>query len=97
MHCVVTTALYKPEVVDSKSSLSEHSHSKSRWQSMKHALGLTLLRRPVLVHLLIVIALIQTMLSIVLIYISGLAIERANMSSNETATTLSIGAFSEFS
>ena len=64
---------------------------------MKHALGLNLLRRPVLVHLLIVIALIQTMFSILTIYISGFAIERANMSSNEIATMLSIGAFSEFS
>ena len=48
-------------------------------------------------HLLIVIALIQTMYAVVTIYISGLAIERANMSPNEIATTLSTGAFCEFS
>ena len=97
MHCTVTTVLYKPQVVDSNSTVREHKHSKPRWQSMKHALGLNLLRKPVLVHLLIVIALIQTMFAIVSIYISGLAMERTNMSANEIATCLSIGAFSEFS
>ena len=97
VNCLVSTALYKPQAADSNSTVSEHNHSKSRWQSLKHALGLNLLRRPVLVHLLIVLALIQTIFSIVMVYLSGLAIERANMSSNEIATTLSIGAFSEFS
>ena len=97
MHCLVTTSLYKPQVVDRKSTVSKHNHSKSKWHSLKHALGLNVLRTPVLVHLLIVLGLIETMFAIVSIYISGLAIERANMSSNEIATTLSIGAFSEFS
>ena len=93
--CIII--VYKPQTVDSNSTVSERNHSKSRWQSMKHALGLNLLQKPVLVHLLIVIALIQTMYAVVTIYISGLAIERANMSPNEIATTLSTGAFCGFS
>ena len=97
MQCLVTTALYKSQFVDSSSTVSEQNHSKSRWQSMKHALGLNLLQKPLMVHLLVVIALVKTIHTIVTIYVSGLAIERANMSSNQIATTVSIGAFCEFS
>ena len=31
LHCLVTTALYKPQGVDSNSIVSVHNHSKSRW------------------------------------------------------------------
>ena len=97
MHCLVTTSLYKSQTVDNDSTVSEDDSDNSKWQNFKEALGLNLLTRPLVMYFLIVIAFIQAMFLTGNIYISGLAIERANMSSNEIATTLSIGAFSEFS
>ena len=95
LQIVVSSALYRPQSLYIETEKGGHS-TTSKWQSVKEKFGLNLLGRPVTVFLLVVISSLQCMVSIGQIFISGLAIERANMSANEIATALSIAAFSEF-
>ena len=95
MQIVVSTSLYKPQTLEVEIESAGNS-VKSKWQRVKEKSGLNLLGRPVTMFLLVVIASLQCMVAIGQIFISGLAIERANMSENEIAIALSIAAFSEF-
>ena len=96
LQVLVTAALYRQPIVDTDARC-ENKPTKSNWQNVKEATGLHLLARPVLMYLMIVIASILSLSVVAFIFLSGLAMEQANMTATEVATALSITAFSEFS
>ena len=97
LQIVVSTALYRPQTKDNEpSSHADSSSDKPRWQRIKESCGLNLLARPVVVAFIILVTSLHCMLNVGVIFMSGLAIEQANMTANEIATALSVAAISDF-
>ena len=97
MQVVVTSSLYRPPQTVIKPDTEHTPSDKSKWQLFRERSGLTLLGQPIVVCYMIAVSFLHVMFGVATIFVSGLAIENTNMTSNEIAVVLSIAAFSTFS
>ena len=95
LQIVVTSALYRPQPVDDK-SVDTDNEPKPKCISLLKIFGVNLLGRPILLLFMVLIASVHCAFLGFPLFVLGLAIEVADMTPNEIALALSIGAFCGF-
>ena len=95
LQIMVTSALYRPQPVDDK-PVDTDNEPKPKLINLLKIFGVNLLGRPILLLFMMFIASIHCLIIGVALFLSGLAIEVADMTPNEIALALSIGAFCGF-
>ena len=95
LQMVVTSALYRPQPVVDKPVDTDNA-PKPKCITLLKMFGVNLLGRPILLLLMVFVASVHCMIIGIPLFVSGLAIEVADMTPNEIALALSIGAFCGF-